>query len=161
MNIDFVRNERIIFPWFTPEELEQADKRFSAAFALHMMPNSNEDIVAAVHAYHEAFLEGCPEAGANILNVVCNTIANAMAKSSDKPKVFQDKLEFYINMLTEEYEYSIGRYYKAIAMIFNLFETEDDEKCSAIGWELMDELIKEENKWALNFKHYVSEKERG
>lgn len=158
MLFDFIRNEEVLFPYYAPEELKQKNVRFDEAYVLHMNPKSNEDIVAAVHAYHEAFLENCPEAGANILNIVCNTIANAMAKSPDKPKVFQDKLEFYIDMLTEEYEYSIGRYYEAIAMIFNLFETEDDEACSAIGWELMDELIKEENKWALDFKHYVAEK---
>lgn len=156
MMVNFTRNEKVFFPCYTPEELEQEDERFDEAYELHMNPNSNEDIVSAVHQYHEAFIEGCPEAGANILNIICKTIANGIAKNPNEPKVFQDKLEFYIDVLTEEYEYSIGRYYAAVAMIYNLFETDDDEECSAIGWELMEELAKEKNKWAIAYKHYAN-----
>lgn len=157
MMINFMRNEKTIFPCYTPEELEQENERFNEAYKLHMNPDSNEDIVTAVHQYHEAFMEGCPEAGANILNIVCKTIANGIAMCPGEPKVFQDKLEFYIGELISCGYEEIGKYYAAIALVFGLFETEDEEESTAIGLGFIEELAGQKNKWAIAYKKYVAQ----
>ena len=157
MIMDFIQNEKVFFPCYTPEELEQEDERFDEAYELHMTPESGEDIVAAVHGYHEAFMDGCPEAGANILNIVCKTIANGIAKCPDEPKAFQDKLEFYIGGLIDSGYEEIGKYYAAIALVFNLFETEDEEESTAIGLGFIEELAGQKNKWAIAYKKYAAQ----
>ena len=147
-------NEAVMFPMYCPDEVE-ACPEFDEAFLLHIYPRIQNDIVEAVHKYHEAFENGCLEAGVNLLNIIARTTSNALAQNSKEPRFLQNKLMHYIEGLECE-QHPAGVFYRSITMICGIMESDDYNKAYQEGWNLMATLCAEENEFALAMQEYVS-----
>lgn len=158
MSLRFNFNEEDMFPMYYPDEVE-AYSEFNEAFLLHTYPRTQNDIVEAVHKYHEIFEVGCLEAGVNLLNIIAVTIANALAHNAIEPRSLQSKLELCIEEL-EQKNHSAGAFYRAISLIYGIWENSDYGKAYEEGWMLMSKLYEEGNEFAIAMHEYAVSSQR-
>ena len=154
MNFKIEQNEEVMFPMYYPDEVDDCVE-FEEAFLLHCYPRTQDDIVNAVHKYHEAFENGCLEAGVNLLNIIARTTSNALASNAKEPRFLQNKLMYYIEGLEEE-QHPAGSFYRAITMICGIMESDDYNEAYEKGWELMRKLYNDGNEFAVEMQEYTS-----
>ena len=142
--------QNVVLPYYKPEELEQENTLFTEAYLYHC-GKDKQDIVKAVHGYHEAFMEGCLEAGVNMLHMICVGVIDTKGKNPEKSDALMEKFWQYVIDL-EEADHPAGIYYEALAKILGLFGEDGEESCTE-GIELMAGLIVEK----LIFAHGIVE----
>ena len=156
-NYNIQIKDAVFLPYYKPEELAQENPVFNEAYEHHFGLGVQQDIVKAIHGYGEALLDGCPEAGVNILQIICKSIASAAEAHPEAPKVLQERLQLHIDILIDVFNHPGGWYYDAISLILKLCDVEDEEEGCAEGFGLMEELVAEKNCFALAFMELYNE----
>lgn len=103
-------------------QFRRGEKLHQKANAHRGQPISGKCIVKAIDCYEAALDDGAFEAAVNLLNIVVPVMMQDKAKHPDRPAPFPEKAQRYIEML-EDAHYPEGQYYRALCLLYGLFET--------------------------------------